>query len=270
MAMQQGIIYLITNIVNDKKYVGQTRQQLNKRWSYHITESKTYSERPLYRAINKYGIDKFKIRILEECNEDKLNEREIYWINFLDSYHNGYNATTGGRCFEHTDDTKNKISESMKEVSRSDEWANNVSIGLKNKLDRGERWGMFLQKNVGGVHARRKIQGVSITTGEIVEFESLREAAIKVAGDVRYCGNISNSIKNNWISYGYKWKKIDTRPIVRPVIGYDKKTGEIVYQFESANKASLALRGKRGTGLFKSLKSNGKNSWMGCYWYYKT
>ena len=51
---------------------------------------------------------------------------------------------------------------------------------------------------------------------------------------------------------------------------YDKKTGELVYEFESANKASLTIRGKRGTGLISSLKNPGKNSWMGCYWYYKT
>lgn len=268
--MQQGTIYLITNLVNNKKYVGQTRQQLNKRWSLHIAESKTYSERPLYRAINKYGLHNFKIRILEECNVDVLNEREIYWINSLDTYHHGYNATTGGDYFEHSDETKQKISETMSNVSRSDRWANNVSKGLKNKLERGEKWGMFLQKNVGGAHAKRKIQGVNTTTGEVIEFDSMREASLKVTGSEKKTGNISNAIKNNWTAYGYKWTKIDNRPVIKPVVGYDKKTGHLVYEFESANKASLTIRGKRGTGLLKSLKNPGKNSWVGCYWYYKT
>ena len=58
--MEQGIVYSIINTVNDNKYIGQTRQNLNKRWLYHITESKSFSDRPLYRAINKYGIDSFK------------------------------------------------------------------------------------------------------------------------------------------------------------------------------------------------------------------
>lgn len=270
ITLEQGIIYLITNTVNDKKYVGQTRQQLNKRWLAHITESRIYSDRPLYRAINKYGLDNFKIRILEECNVNVLNEREIWWIDFLDSYRNGYNATTGGEYFEHTEDTKKRISETMGNVSRSDEWKDSISIGLKNKLERGEKWGMFLQKNVGGAHAKRKIQGISIATGEIVEFNSMREAALKVTGSEKKTGNISAAIKNNWTAYGYKWTKLDNRPVIKPVVGYDKKTGELVYEFESANKASLTIRGKRGTGLLKSLKNPGKNSWVGCYWYYKT
>jgi len=268
MALTQGTIYLITNTVNDKKYVGQTRQQLNKRWLHHITESRTYSDRPLYRAINKYGLDNFKIRILEECNVDLLNEREIWWIDFLDSYRNGYNATTGGEYFEHTEETKQKISAFMSNVSRSDEWVDNVSKGLKNKLERGEKWGFMLCENKGGSHAKRKIQGVNITTGETIEFDSMREAGLKIAGNEKYAGNISNAIKNNWIAYGYKWRKIDDRPVIKPVVGYDKKTGELVYQFESANKASVTIKGKRGTGLIKSLKNPGKNSWIGCYWYY--
>lgn len=267
--MEQGIIYLITNIVNDKKYVGQTRQQLNKRWLAHITESKVYSDRPLYRAINKYGLDNFKIRILEECNADLLNEREVWWIDFYNSYHGGYNATTGGEYFEHTEETKQKISETMSDVYRSDKWKQSISVGLKNKLERGEKWGMFLQKNVGGTHAKRKIQGTNTKTGEIVEFESTGEAALKLTGSEKGRGNICRAMKEGWIAYGYKWKKLDTRPVIRPIVGYDKKTGELVHEFESANKASLTIRGKRGTGLIKSLKNPGKNSWMGCYWYYK-
>lgn len=265
---KQGTIYVITNVVNDKKYVGQTRQELNKRWSYHITESRMYNDRPLYRAINKYGLDNFKIRILEECNVDMLNDREIWWINFLNSYRNGYNATTGGEYFENSEDTKQKISETMSDVSRSDEWVNNVSLSLKNKLERGEKWGFMLCENKGGFHAKRKIQGVNVTTGEIITFDSSREAALKVTGKVISAGNICRASKEGFTAYGYKWTKLDNKPIKRSVVGYDKKTGELVYEFESANKASMTIRGKRGTGLIKSLKNPGKNSWMGCYWYY--
>lgn len=270
IALEQGIIYLITNIVNDKKYVGQTRQQLNKRWLSHITESRTYSDRPLYRAMNKYGLDNFKIRILEECNVNVLNEREIWWIDFLDSYTNGYNATTGGEYFEHTEETKHKISQTMSNVSRSDEWINSISIGLKNKIERGEKWGFLTTKNEGGKHARRKVKGISITNGEIVEFDSIREAAREITNNEKNVGNLCRAIKEGWTAFGYKWERIDHRPIAKPVVGYDKKTGELVYEFESVRKASIEIRGKRETGITKSLKHPGKNSWMGCYWYYKT
>jgi group I intron endonuclease len=269
--MRQGTIYLIENKVNGNKYVGQTVMPLNKRWLAHIQESKTFSERPLYRAINKYGLDNFNIKVIEETDEDKLSEREIYWIEHFNSYNRGYNATTGGESNKNIrEDIRDKISESMSNVSRSDEWKDNISIGLKSKLERGERWGFFLTKNPGGEHCKRKVQATSIETGEVVEFDSTREASLKIKGSEKYAGNICRAIKDNGTSYGYKWKRLDDRPIIRPVVGYDKKTGELVYEFESANKASLSIRGKRGTGLSKSLKNPGKNSWMGCYWYYET
>ena len=51
-------------------------------------------DRPLYRALSKYGIENFSIETIEET--DNPNEREIYWIEYYQSFHKGYNATTGG------------------------------------------------------------------------------------------------------------------------------------------------------------------------------
>lgn len=50
----------------------------------------------IYRAIRKYGLENFTFEVLEECPSELLNEREIYWINYFDSYYNGYNCTLGG------------------------------------------------------------------------------------------------------------------------------------------------------------------------------
>lgn len=270
--MRQGTIYLIENKVNGNKYVGQTVMPLNKRWLGHIQESKTYSERPLYRAMNKYGLDNFNIKVLEETTEDKLSEREIYWIEYFNSYNRGYNATTGGeRSNTIRDDVKERISQSMSNISRSDEWISNISIGLKNKLERGEKWGFLASKNnEGGKHLRRKVKGISVTTGEIVEFNSIREAARIVTNNEKNVGNLCRAIKEGWTAFGYKWERVDDRPVSKPVVGYDKKTGELVYEFESVRKASITIRNKRETGITKSLKHPGKYSWMGCYWYYKT
>ena len=52
--------------------------------------------RPLYRAFNKYSVANFTIQQLEECSEEVVNEREVYWINILDTFRKGYNATIGG------------------------------------------------------------------------------------------------------------------------------------------------------------------------------
>lgn len=96
--MRTGIIYKISNTVNDKVYIGQTIQQLKKRWNQHCRCSK-FSDAHLYRAIRLYGIDKFSIEHIEEnIPQDKLNEKEIYYIQYYDSYVNGYNSTKGGDC----------------------------------------------------------------------------------------------------------------------------------------------------------------------------
>lgn len=94
-------IYLITNKINGKQYVGKTENTIDERWKEHIKDSKKerYEKRPLYDAIQKYGIDNFEIKELEYLKEggELLSNREIYWIKQLKTYgHNGYNATIGG------------------------------------------------------------------------------------------------------------------------------------------------------------------------------
>lgn len=94
-----GKIYLITNDINDKVYVGQTICSLKKRFTGHCCYSKSDRSSNMYikRAIHKYGKDKFHIQLLEECPISLLNNREIYWISYYDSYNKGYNLTKGGQ-----------------------------------------------------------------------------------------------------------------------------------------------------------------------------
>ena len=97
--MKFGKIYLITNDINSKVYVGQTIQTLNKRFNGHCCYSKSDRSVNMYikRAIHKYGRDKFHIQLIEECPVNILDEREKYWINFYNSYNTGYNLTLGGQ-----------------------------------------------------------------------------------------------------------------------------------------------------------------------------
>ena len=46
--------------------------------------------------MNKYGEEHFYIELIEECPLENLSKKEIYWIGYYDTYHNGYNATLGG------------------------------------------------------------------------------------------------------------------------------------------------------------------------------
>lgn len=91
-------IYVITNQLNGKQYVGKTLNNPTQRFKEHCRDSKKErcNKRPLYDAMNKYGIDNFSISIIEECSDIEINEKEIYWINKLNTYSNGYNATKGG------------------------------------------------------------------------------------------------------------------------------------------------------------------------------
>jgi len=89
-------VYKITNDINGKIYIGKTYNSIEKRFQEHCRERfKSKSEqRPLYSAMNKYGIEHFHVELIEET--DSPEEREIYWIEWYGSFKNGYNATKGG------------------------------------------------------------------------------------------------------------------------------------------------------------------------------
>lgn len=90
-------IYKITNTVNQKVYIGKTMHSINKRWKEHCRDYKKEKlQRPIYVAMRKYGIENFQIEQLEEVPNEKLNEREKFWIEYYSSFKNGYNATLGG------------------------------------------------------------------------------------------------------------------------------------------------------------------------------
>lgn len=89
-------IYQIINDINQKIYVGKTEFSIEKRFKEHCKDAfREHNEkRPLYSAMRKYGVEHFHIELIEETNNPE--EREIYWIEKLGSFKNGYNATIGG------------------------------------------------------------------------------------------------------------------------------------------------------------------------------
>lgn len=94
-------IYKITNLINNKVYIGQSIE-ISKRWKAHISYannklSKEYNT-SIHNAIRKYGENNFKFEIIENCRKEDLDNKEKYWIKFYDSINRnkGYNLTTGG------------------------------------------------------------------------------------------------------------------------------------------------------------------------------
>ena len=88
-------IYKITNKINNHCYIGQSIN-IEQRWQGHRSDWKKGVCYPLYLAFTKYGIENFSFEIIEECSLELLNEKEVYWIEYFDSFYNGYNQTLGG------------------------------------------------------------------------------------------------------------------------------------------------------------------------------
>lgn len=107
-------IYQIQNDVNGKLYVGKTEFSIEKRFKEYCNDAfnNRNEKRPLYSAMRKYGIEHFHISLIEET--DNPEEREKYWIEYLETFKSGYNATMGGDGAKYIDyesvvNTYNKV-----------------------------------------------------------------------------------------------------------------------------------------------------------------
>ena len=92
-------IYKFENNQSHKIYIGQSTY-IKKRYYGHLYDAYNRPEHSsgVDSAIAKYGINNFTFSIIENCPIEKLDEREIYWIAYYDSYHNGYNRIPGGKA----------------------------------------------------------------------------------------------------------------------------------------------------------------------------
>lgn len=143
------IVYMVTNQVNGKEYIGQTVQGLEKRKYRHMSDAKARRDSIYFHsALRKYGPDNFDWEVLHECdNIEDLNKLEIYYIGYYDTFENGYNLTFGGRGSvgyipsaetrlklsvvnkgrKHSEESKKKMSESAKGKKHSDETKRKLS-----------------------------------------------------------------------------------------------------------------------------------------------
>jgi group I intron endonuclease len=107
-------IYIIQNNFNDKVYIGQTWQPVNKRFNAHLKDKKG-SCRKLFNAFNKYDRANFYIAVLAVCNtQSEADWLETCWIDIFDSRINGYNLRSGGSRGKHSEESKQKMSTDRK------------------------------------------------------------------------------------------------------------------------------------------------------------
>lgn len=212
----QGYIYLIENKINGKKYVGCTVYSIEHRFQEHIKTINRSPNRPLYRAMKKYGIDNFSISTLEECDESLLAEREIYWIEKLGTYKNGYNATLGG-------DGK-RIIDQEKVIELYDKYQVINKVASELGCDRGsvklilENNGIAINKDAHALSVGNKVVAYDMKTGEIVEtflsqwkagewIQSMGKTQITDLTKVSYIiGRAARHLDNRQQAYGFRWE----------------------------------------------------------------
>ena len=107
-------IYCHRNKINNKAYIGQTCQKLERRWR----EGEGYSHCSyFYHAIKKYGWNNFEhIILMDNLSLEEANKNEERLIKLFDTTNpdKGYNLEYGGTNKTHSEETKQKISNSLK------------------------------------------------------------------------------------------------------------------------------------------------------------
>lgn len=120
--MWQGKIYIITNNIDAKVYVGRTIQKIETRWANHKADSRRKNG-GLHLAMAEYGVDNFEITHICSVKKEALDELERHFIkSFNSQYPNGYNYACGGlKDFTHADCTKVKMKLMREGYKHSDE-----------------------------------------------------------------------------------------------------------------------------------------------------
>lgn len=201
-------IYKIINDINNKVYIGKTLETIEKRWQQHCKDFQKESEnsRPLYRAMNKYGIEHFSISLVEECDKDSLSEKEKYWIEFYRSFKYGYNATVGGDGRSYCDYdlifSLYKDGFNLKQISEKLKY--DVSTCSK------------ALKTFGITTEEIKQQGRLVINKSVYQLDKDTEEIINIFPSIKAAYNSLNKEQSGHIAavcngkrktaYGYKWK----------------------------------------------------------------
>lgn len=160
-------IYVHTNKINGKKYVGQTCQIPEQRWK----NGKGYHNNIYFtRAIQKYGWENFQHEIIKNnLSKEEADDIEKSLIKELNTLNpNGYNAKDGGSNGRPSEETRRKLSESHKGYIPSDETRKKLSKASKgrkhsdetkkkiSKINKGRKFSEEVRKKVSEAHKKNK------------------------------------------------------------------------------------------------------------------
>jgi group I intron endonuclease len=130
-------VYLVTNRISGRKYVGITTGTISGRWKSHVSAAHRGCNFTLARAIRKYGSDTFDVSELEKCPDfESLNSAERKWIEAIGTFSAGYNMTIGGggtTGIKRSDEFKRMISDKHRGRTYSEETLRKMSEAKKGK-----------------------------------------------------------------------------------------------------------------------------------------
>lgn len=276
-----GYIYKITNKENGKIYIGKTTYTIEKRFSQHISASITNEKKVdynylIHKAIRKYGTKSFIIECIEEINEDKLSQREIYWINFynsciLEEGSNGYNMTYGGEGHSKID--KKEVEEMWNNGYGSILIAKKLghhSISIRNILSTIENYSNELDfiRNTG-----IKVYQYN-SKGELVNsFLSIKDAAENIRVNPSCISKCCNGHKNS--AGGYFWSFDDNANFIPQVLTTWHQysilqfnlDGHLVAKYKSLSEAIRSM-GKKQSKQIKECCEGKRETMYGYMWKY--
>ncbi len=203
------LIYIITNLLNNKQYVGQTTQSIEKRWQRHCWKCTSKNSMPICKAIFKYSKENFKIEVLTYCTSlIELNEKELFYTNELNSWSpNGYNLRAGDGKGSMSQETKDKISKANTGSKRSIETRKNMSDAHRGKVlspeqkkkisdaNKGENNAFYGKKHTQeSLDKLSKIYTIISPKGEIMTIKNMAEHCRKYNLNE---GNMNSMVKGN-------------------------------------------------------------------------
>jgi group I intron endonuclease len=214
-----GYIYKITNKTDGKIYVGQTTKTLEERWKHHCKMKGNC--RYLKRAFEKYGIDNFVFEMVCNCSNEELDKFEIqYMSEFNSMVPNGYNLRKGGNGGRHHEETKEKISASLKGrtyINRCDWTGKHHSEESKKKISdalKGRTYVRVVEHNWSGKHHseeskkkmsdshNKRINQYDLDNNFIKTFDSITNAAKETnnnRGSIGKCCNNKHKTAGGFI-----------------------------------------------------------------------
>lgn len=199
-------IYKIENKLNGKIYIGKTLKTVQERWKEHCHDFKRErcEKRPLYSAMNKYGIENFFIEEIEQCEANILSEREKYWIEYYNSFKYGYNATTGGDGRSYLDYDlilslwqEGKTAKEIAKILNHDEYSVRLALDIKGITSEKRQERSIILRS-------KSVAKLDLNTGEILEVFPSQMEAYRSLGK-QQSGHISQVCNGKRkTAYGYK------------------------------------------------------------------